>query len=318
MSAEITFVGIDVSKGTLDVHLLPQDDAFTVPNTHEGLDVIVARLKTCTRCLIVLEATGGYEIPVAASLDDSGFDVAVVNPRQIRDFARCLGQLAKTDRIDAAVIARFAQATRPEPKPAPSAERLMLKELITRRRQLLEMRTADQNRRATVRSAQVRKDLDEHIQWLNRRIGRLDKELGEVIRKSPLWREKEDLLRSVPGVGRVLARTLLAGVPELGRANRREIAKLVGVAPLNRDSGKMRGRRTIWGGRGSIRAVLYMATLAATRCNPVIAPLYQRLMAAGKEFKVAITACMRKLLILLNSILKTHVPWEAKKTPQAT
>ena len=313
---DLTHVGIDVSKDTLDVCLLEQNQTFTVENHYTGLDQIIKHLKTLKGCLVVLEATGGYEIPVAASLHDAGFDVAVVNPRQVRDFARSVGQLAKTDRIDAQIIARFAQATHPQPKPTPSAEHLMLKELITRRRQLIDMRTADKNRLGAVHSREVRKDLADHIRWLDKRINRLDNDLGEIIRNSPIWREKDNLLRSVPGVGDTLSRTLLAALPELGRANRRQITKLVGLAPLNRDSGRMRGRRMIWGGRSSVRAALYMATLSATRHNPVIASLYQRLLDAGKDKKLALTACMRKLLTILNVILKTYVPWSHEKKLQ--
>ena len=313
---DLTHVGIDVSKDTLDVCLLEQNQTFTVENHYTGLDQIIKHLKTLKGCLVVLEATGGYEIPVAASLHDAGFDVAVVNPRQVRDFARSVGQLAKTDRIDAQIIARFAQATHPQPKPTPSAEHLMLKELITRRRQLIDMRTADKNRLGAVHSREVRKDLADHIRWLDKRINRLDNDLGEIIRNSPIWREKDNLLRSVPGVGETLSRTLLAALPELGRANRRQITKLVGLAPLNRDSGRMRGRRMIWGGRSSVRAALYMATLSATRHNPVIASLYQRLLDAGKDKKLALTACMRKLLTILNVILKTYVPWSHEKKLQ--
>lgn len=313
---QLTHVGIDVSKDTLDACLLQQNQNFTVDNHYTGLDQIIRQLKKLDACLIVLEATGGYEIPVAASLHDAGFDVAVVNPRQVRDFARSVGQLAKTDRIDAQIIARFAQATNPRPKAVPSAEHLMLKELNTRRRQLIDMRTADKNRLGAVHSREVQDDLAVHIRWLNKRIDRLNKDLGQIIRNSPIWREKDNLLKSVPGVGDTLSRTLLAALPELGRVNRREITKLVGLAPLNRDSGRMRGRRTIWGGRSSVRAVLYMATLSATRYNPVIASMYRRLLDAGKDKKLALTACMRKLLIILNVILKTYVPWSTEKKLQ--
>jgi len=314
--AHLTHVGIDVAKDTLDVFLLQQKKAFTVDNLDAGLDQIIQELSTLERCLVVLEATGGYEIPVAATLYDAGFDVAVVNPRQVRDFARSVGQLAKTDRIDAEIIARFAQATQPLPKGAPSPERLALKELVTRRRQLVDMRSADKARLERVHSREVKRDLSEHIRWLDKRIGRVDKELGECVRNSPIWREKDELAQSVPGVGDTLSRTLLADVPELGRVNRREIGKLVGVAPMNRDSGRMRGRRAIWGGRGGVRSVLYMATLSATRYNPVIAALYQRLLATGKPKKLALVACMRKLLTILNVILKTGIPWSSEKTLQ--
>ena len=311
----LTYVGIDVAKETLDVCLLRQQ-AFTVENQPTGLDQIIRRLKTLDACLVVLEATGGYEIPVAATIHHAGFDVVVVNPRQVRDFARSVGQLAKTDRIDAEIIARFAEATKPQPKPTPSSESLQLKELVARRRQLIEMRTADRCRLDQVHSRDVRKDLDAHVKWLDKRIGRIEKELAELIHNSPVWREKDDLLRSVKGVGDTVSRTLLAELPELGRANRREIGKLAGVAPLNRDSGKMRGKRTIWGGRAAVRAALYMGTLSAIRHNPVIASLYRRLLAAGKDPKLALTACMRKLLTILNAILKTGVPWSPEKTLQ--
>ena len=311
----LTYVGIDVAKETLDVCLLHQQ-TLTVENQPTGLDQIIKRLKTLDACLVVLEATGGYEIPVAATIHHAGFDVAVVNPRQVRDFARSVGQLAKTDRIDAEIIARFAEATRPQPKPTPSSDSLKLKELVARRRQLIEMRTADRCRLDQVHSPDVRKDLDAHVKWLDKRIGRIEKELADLIRNRPVWREKDDLLRSVKGVGATVSRTLLAELPELGRANRREIGKLAGVAPLNRDSGKMRGRRTIWGGRAAVRAALYMGTLSAIRHNPVIASLYQRLLAAGKDPKLALTACVRKLLTILNIILKTGVPWSPEKTLQ--
>lgn len=313
---QITHVGIDVSKDTLDVCLLQQKQEFTVDNHYTGFDQIIRRLKKLDACLVVLEATGGYEIPPAVSLHDAGFDVAVVNPRQVRDFARSVGQLAKTDRIDAQIIARFAQATNPRAKPTPSTEHLMLRELNTRRRQLIDMRTADKNRFAAVHSREVKNDLAVHIRWLDKRIDRIDKELGQIIRNSPIWREKDNLLKSVPGVGDALSRTLLAALPELGRANRREISKLVGLAPLNRDSGKMRGRRMIWGGRSHVRSVLYMATLSATRYNPTIAAMYNRLIDAGKDKKLALTACMRKLLTILNVILKTYIPWREEKIIQ--
>ena len=315
---QITHVGIDVSKDTLDVCLLQQKQEFSVDNHYTGLDQIIKRLKKLDKCLVVLEATGGYEIPPAVSLHDAGFDVAVVNPRQVRDFARSVGQLAKTDRIDAHIIARFAQATNPRVKPTPSTEQLMLRELNTRRRQLIDMRTADKNRLAAVHSREVQKDLAVHIRWLDKRIERIDKELGQIIRNSPIWREKDNLLKSVPGVGDALSRTLLAALPELGRANRREISKLVGLAPLNRDSGLMRGRRMIWGGRSDVRSVLYMATLSATRYNPTIAAMYNRLLDAGKDKKLALTACMRKLLTILNVILKTYIPWREEKILQKT
>jgi transposase len=316
MTQPITFVGIDVAKESLDAHLLPQAEAVTVENTHDGLRALLAALKKHPHCLVVLEATGGLEIPLAAELNQAGLDVVVVNPRQVRDFARALGILAKTDRIDAAVLARFAERVRPEVRPMPDAQQEQLKELMARRRQLVQMTLTEQNRLARARATRVRRDVEAHLAWLEPQRRRLDKDLDDAVRQSPIWREKEDLLRDVPGVGPVLARTLTASLPELGRLNRRELAALVGVAPMNRDSGRMRGRRTIWGGRAALRAVLYMGALAATRCNPVIRRFYQRLLKNGKPKKVALTACMRKLLTILNAIIRTGVPWQNHLDPE--
>lgn len=317
--ANTVYVGIDVAKDTLDVHLLSKaGESLRLANAEPGFDQLRRKLKRLPACLVVLEATGGFEIPLAAALSDADIPTAVVNPRQVRDFARSLGILAKTDRIDARVLARFAEAVQPEPRPVLSTEHLAIKELVARRRQLVTMRADDVKRRGTVRSRKVRTDLDAHIQWLDKRIRLIDKDLGNLIRQTPIWREKDDLLRGVPGVGPVLAHTLLAAMPELGQANRRQIAALAGVAPYNRDSGKLRGRRAIWGGRAELRATLYMATLSATRHNPVIAAMYHRLCEAGKTPKVALVACMRKLLTILNAILKTKTPWEERKIPQIT
>jgi len=310
MTPPITFVGIDVAKASLEAHLLPHAEAVTVENTHDGLRTLLDVLKKHPRCLVVLEATGGLEIPVAAELNEAGLDVVIVNPRQVRDFARALGVLAKTDRIDAAVLARFAERVRPEVRPIPDAQHEQLKELMARRRQLVQMKVTEQNRLSRARAKRVRRDVEAHLAWLERQLRKLDKNLDDTIRQSPIWREKENLLRDVPGVGPVLARTLTASLPELGRLNRRELAALVGVAPMNRDSGMMRGRRTIWGGRAALRAVLYMGALAATRCNPVIRRFYHRLLKNGKPKKLALTACMRKLLTILNAIIRTGVPWQ--------
>lgn len=302
------FVGIDVSKERLDTALRPSGERWATPNDDRGISQVCRRLQTRAPALIVLEATGGLELPVVGALAAAGLPVVVVNPRQVRDFAKATGRLAKTDTLDAAVLAQFAEAVRPVPRPLPDAETQALSALLTRRRQLLEMRTAEQNRLGQARPP-VRTEIQAHIAWLNRRLAHLDDELGRAIRESPVWREREQLLQSAPGVGPVLARTLLASVPELGTLNRKQIAALIGVAPLNRDSGSRRGRRKVWGGRAPVRAVLYMATVAASRCNPVIKAFYARLLAAGKAKKVALTACMHKLLLILNAMVKHQSTW---------
>lgn len=266
---------------------------------------------------MVLEATGGLEIPLTGILAAASVPVVVVNPRQVRDFAKATGQLAKTDAIDAQVLARFAEAIRPEPRPLPDEQTQALAALVTRRHQLLDMLIAEKHRLASARPA-IRKNLRAHITWLERAGHQTDTDLAEAIRQSPVWREKDELLRSVPGIGPVLTTTLLATLPELGTLTHKQIAALVGVAPLNRDSGTLRGRRTIWGGRAQVRAVLYMAALVATRFNPVIRAFYRRLCAAGKVKKVALVACMRKLLTIVNAMLKHRSPWrEAIDSAQA-
>ena len=309
MTAPAVFVGIDVSKARLDVALLPTGDGWAVANDERGIAVLVDRLLGLSPTLIVLEATGGLELPLTGALAATGLPVVVVNPRQVRDFAKATGRLAKTDALDAAVLAQFAEAVRPALRPLPDAATQALSALLTRRRQLLEMRTAEQNRLGSARSP-VRKGIRAHITWLDHRLADLDLDLGRTIRESPVWREQDDLLQSTPGVGPVLARTLLADLPELGTLNRKQVAALVGVAPLNRDSGTLRGRRTIWGGRAPVRAALYMSALAATRFNPVIKAFYQRLCAAGKAKKVALTACSHKLLMILNAMVKHRIPWQ--------
>jgi transposase len=304
------FIGIDVSKARLDVHVRPTGEAFVVARDDEGLAALVTRLGRLRPKLIVLEATGGLQLRASALLASAGLPVAVVNPRQVRDFARATGRLAKTDALDAEAIARFAEAVQPEPRPLPDAETQRLAGLIARRRQIVEMMTAEKNRRHQVAAADLKASLDTHLDWLRKELNRIDEDLDGAVRASPIWRTKEELLKSVPGIGDVASRTLLAELPELGRLNRREIAALVGLAPFNRDSGTLRGRRTIWGGRAALRAKLYMAALAATRCNPVIAAFYARLRAAGKPAKLAITACMRKLLVILNAMVRDHTPWQ--------
>lgn len=308
---EKLFVGIDVSKDKLDVALLPSDERWSVGNNEAEIPSLVERLKQLNPSLIVLEATGGLETLVAASLGTAKLPVAVVNPRQARDFARAIGKLAKTDDIDAGVLALFAERIRPEPRPLKDQELQELTDLLTRRNQLVAMLTGEKNRLSSAPKI-TRKDIKEHIDWLEKRIKESNGTLEKLIQKTPIWREKDALLQSVPGVGPVLSVSLLSGLPELGDLNRKQIATLVGVAPLNRDSGKLRGRRIIWGGRADVRSTLYMATLAATRFNPVIKAFYQRLIQAGKKPKVAITACMRKLLTILNAMIKNSTPWTLK------
>jgi len=302
-------VGIDVSKSQLDIAVHETGETWSTSNEPNSVAALVAQVKQLHPTSIVLEATGGYETLVTANLSAAGLPVIVVNPRQVRDFAKATGQLAKTDRIDARVLAHFAAAINPEPRPAKSDEGQHLEALLARRRQIVEMLVAEKNRLTNNRDRAVVKDLKTHIAWLERRLKSSDEELQRVLKASPTWRERDDLLQSVPGVGRVLSLTLMAQLPELGQLNRREIAKLVGVAPFNRDSGKWRGSRHIWGGRATVRSPLFMATLCATRINPTIKCFYQRLLKAGKAPKVAITACMRKLLTILNVMIKTQTSW---------
>jgi transposase len=299
------FVGIDVSKAQLDVAVRPSGETWTVAHDEAGLSGLVARLRTLAPALIVVEATGGWEVALVGALAAALLPVAVVNPRQVRDFARSTGTLAKTDRLDAQSLAHFAEALRPQPRPLPNAQAQALSALLQRRRQLVEMLTAEKNR-LPLAARRIRPQLQAHIAWLQQQIAQFDDDLRELVRSSPLWRDKDDLLRSAPGGGPVLATTLVAALPELGTLTRQQIAALVGVAPLNRDSGTLRGRRTVWGGRAQVRTVLYMSTLVAVRHNLVLAAFYQRLRAAGKAPKVALTACMRKLLTILNAMLKHH------------
>jgi len=303
------FVGIDVSKDRLDVALRPSGDRWAVAHEEPGLATLVARLQGLAPTLIVLEATGGLAVPLTGALAAAGLPVVVVNPRQVRDFAKATGKLAKTDALDAAVLAQFAEAVRPALRPLPDAATQALSAVLARRRQLIEMLTAEKNRLGSTLPP-VRPGIRAHIRWLDRCLAALDADLAQAIRESPVWREKDDLLQSAPGVGPVLATTLLASLPELGTLTRQQIAALVGVAPLNRDSGAWRGKRRVWGGRAPVRAALYMSALVATRYNPVLRAFYQRLCAAGKAKKVALTACMRKLLTILNAMLKYRTPWE--------
>jgi transposase len=302
------FIGIDVARDNLEVASRPSGEQWQVANDPAGIAALVLRLRTLRPTLIVLEATGGLELPVLAALGSAGVPVVAVNPRQVRDFAKAIGKLAKTDAIDARVLAHFADGVRPTVRPLPDAATQALGALVTRRRQLVEMLTAEENRRKTAPTP-IRADIQAHILWLRERLKGVDKELSQAVRSSPLWREQEDLLRSVPGVGPVVSVTLLADLPELGTLDRKQVAALVGLAPLNRDSGTLRGKRTIWGGRATVRAALYMAALVGSRCNPVLRALYTRLLAAGKTKKVALTACMRKLLTILNALLKARTRW---------
>jgi transposase len=303
------YVGIDVAKATLEIAVCPADQPpWQQPNDAAGLAALVAQVRRLAPALVVLEATGGYETAVVTALTVAGVPVAVVNPRHVRDFAKALGLLAKTDALDAAVLATFADRIRPTPRALPDEAHADLLALVARRRQLVEMRTAELNRVATARPA-LRPGLREHIRWLDRRIADADTDLTRLIAASPLWRTRDELLRSLPGVGPQTSARLIGSLPELGRLSGREIAALVGVAPLNRDSGQRHGTRTTWGGRAPVRATLYMATVVATRHNPIIRAFYHRLRLAGKPAKVARVAAMHKLLIILNAMIKNQTPW---------
>ena len=306
------FVGIDVAKAQLDIALRPSGERWSVPNDTNGVTTLVERMQTLQPTLIVLEATGGLERLVTSALATAGLPVVVVNPRQARDFARATGQLAKTDAVDARALAHCADVIRPTPRPLPDAQTQELRALLGRRQQLIIMRTAEQNRLAGT-SERLTQDITAHIAWLNARIATLDDDLETLLRASPLWRENDDLLQSAKGIGPVCAHTLRLELPELGTLTRQHIAALVGVAPLHCDSGTLRGRRTIWGGRAHVRTVLYMGTLVATRFNPQIKVFYERLLAAGKVKKVALTACMHKLLTILNAMLKHRTPWQPQE-----
>jgi transposase len=314
MSPVPVFVGVDVSKAELVTALRPSEEAWTVSNDEGGIQELMRRLRLHRPTLVVIEATGGYERGVVAALASAGVPLVVANPRQVRDFARSTGQLAKTDRIDARILALFAERVRPDPRPLPDEATRTLDALLTRRRQILEMITAERNRLEHAVPA-VRRDLVQHIRWLERRLRDVDHDLDRTVQSSPVWRAKDDLLRSIPGVGPVTSRTLIGDLPELGTINRKQIAALVGVAPLARDSGTLKGKRLVWGGRAPVRAALYMAALVASRCNPAIKAFYQRLVAAGKPKKVALTACMRKLLTILNAMLKTNTAWRTVSHP---
>ncbi|MBV9547282.1 MAG: IS110 family transposase [Chloroflexi bacterium] len=307
------WVGMDVSKDSLDVFVHPSGAHWQVANRQTQLDGLVEQLVALAPERIVLEATGGYEAVVVAALAARELPVVVANPRQVRDFARATGQLAKTDRIDAQILARFGEAIRPDVRAMPDATTRSMRALVSRRRQLQEMLTAEQNRliSAAVQDAPepLRDQLGEHIDWLRRQLADIDDDLQRQIHDSPVWREREDLLRTIPGIGPVTSATLLSQLPELGQLDRKAIAKLVGVAPLNDDSGKRHGKRRVWGGRSAVRAVLYMAALVAAHCNEQIRGFYQRLLASGKPKKMALVACMRKLLVMCNAVIRSATPW---------
>jgi transposase len=304
------YVGIDVSKVTLDVAILPTEEHFVVANDEGGIDELLGKLaEQLASVLVVLEASGGFERPAVAALAASGVALFVLNPRQARDFAKATGKLAKTDRVDAFVLARFAEAIRPTPRAIPDEQAREFQEILARRRQIVRMMTAEKNRLGASASKAVRGGIKAHVEWLEKELSRTDRDLEEIIEGSPTLKGNEALLRSVPGVGPVLCRTLLAELPELGSLSPRELSALVGVAPLNRDSGTLRGRRTVWGGRAKVREVLYMGALIASRFNPSIKEFYERLVKVGKPKKVALVGCMRKLLVILNAVLRDRTPW---------
>jgi transposase len=304
-----TFVGVDVSKLQLDVAVMPSGELWQFGHDDRGVAALIKRLMPLQPQLVILEATGGLEAPLVAALSHAGLAVVIVNPRQVRDFARATGRLAKTDKIDAHVLALFGERVRPEVRPLPDETALAFHALLTRRRQIIGMISQEKQRLSQAPKGPLRTGIAKHIRWLERQIKAVDTDINDTMKKSPNWRAKDAILQSTPGVGRVFSFTLLAGLPELGRINRKEIAALVGVAPHACDSGSLRGRRMIWGGRAAVREVLYMSALAATRFNPVLRAFYKRLLAAGKPKKVALIACMRKLLVTLNAMVRENTPW---------
>ena len=306
------FFGVDVSKGTLDGAAYNANKRWHFPNNDAGISQLVKAISELSPCLVVMESTGGYETPMAYALNKAGIPCAVVNPREVRDFARATKKLAKTDTIDAQVLAHFASALKPEPHPISNEDAMELEAILARRRQVVDMLTAEKNRMHIARKP-VKEDIREHIAYLENRLAEIESNLSGRVQESPVQKMKDQLLRSVPGVGPTLSITLLVDLPELGSLNRKQIAALVGVAPLARDSGTFRGKRRVWGGRSQVRATLYMAALVAARHNPVIKHFYLRLCEAGKAKKVALVACMRKLLTILNSMLKHRVSWHVNQ-----
>ena len=333
MEQEAVYAGIDVSKNHVDVAVRPTGQRWTISNDEPGIRELVSRLKALNPAIVVLESTGGLELPSVAALAAAALPVAIVNPRQVRDFARATGTLAKTDALDAVALAHFADAVRPVVRPLKDAETQVLSSLVARRHQVVSIVVAEKNRVVAEKNrvvaeknrvvaeknrlgsaiAVVRPWIEAHIAWLEQELSDIDEGLRQTLRSSPEWREKDDIMRSVPGVGEQLSLALLSQLPELGTLNRRQVAALVGVAPFNRDSGTLRDKRQIWGGRARLRAVLYMGAMVASRFNPVIRDFYQRLLAAGKPKKVALTACMRKLLVIFNSMLKSRSHWSIER-----
>ena len=304
------FVGIDVASKTLDVCSLPTNESFSENNSGKGIARVVRRLKKSAPALVVLEATGGYQRALVLALAEAGLPTAVVNPRQVRDYARACGILAKTDQLDALVLAQFARDLRPQPTAAPNERQLELEELLSRRRQVIAMRTAEKNRRQQVHGRAVIQSVKVLLQAFDQQVHELEERIAELLQKCAATLEKLALLQTTPGIGATVSQTLVIDLPQLGQLNRRQIASLVGVAPHNRDSGQHRGRRCVWGGRSHVRSALYMAVLASLRCNSVIRSFYDRLREAGKPAKVALTACMRKLLTILNTMLARKTPWK--------
>ena len=302
-------VGIDVSKDVLDVRVRPSGAVHRTSNDQEGIAALRDVLKPYAGALVVIEATGGFEHAAAATLAAAGFQVAIVNPRQVREFGRAIGRLAKTDAIDADLLALFGERIRPVVRPLPDEDTQALHAVITRRRQIVDMLVAEKNRLGLARGKTVRRSLELHIAWLEKQLANVDDDLSDMVKRSPIWRAKDDLLQSAPGIGKTVSRSMLALLPELGTLSNKQIASLVGLAPFARDSGRYRGRRAIWGGRSNVRAVLYMAALASLPWNPAINAFYRRLRAAGKPHRVAITAAMRRLLITLNAMVKSGAPW---------
>jgi transposase len=303
------WVGIDVCKDWLDVHIRPQGEIFRLPNSEAGVKELIKQLPVPTKVgRVILEATGGMELTAALTLHQAGFPVVVINPRQSRNFAKATNQLAKTDKVDAKILAFFGEALLPELRTMAEEETRQLKDLVTRRRQIVEMLTAERNRLSAIRG-KAREDIEANIEWLNQRLKGMDEQIAEQVKECLLWSEQQQILTTVPGVGKVVATTLISALPELGSLSSKQISSLVGLAPMNCDSGKMRGKRRITGGRAQVRSMLYMATLVATRHNPVIRNFYNSLIERGKLKKVALTACMHKLLIILNAMVKHKTPW---------
>lgn len=304
-----TYVGIDVSKAKLDVAFHPSGEYMSVDNSPTGIQTLTNRLKEVSPALVVMEATGGYQMLAASTLAEASIPIVVVNPRQVRDFAKATGTLAKTDKIDANVLASFAEVIKPEQRTLPDRDQQTLAAMMARRHQLVEMLVAEKNRLGTAHLS-LRQEIQRHIEWLEACLKDLDKDMSQFIHNSTIWREKDDLLQSVPGVGPVVSKAILSQLPEIGTLDRRQIASLTGLAPFNHDSATIRGKRAIWGGRSHVRTSLFMAALTAIRCNPVIKAFYTRLIEAGKKPKVALTACMRKLITILNSIIQHKTPWQ--------